>query len=565
MSTTEPVGSEFEDHLVSMGALARTAGRQANGRTAGYRTLFERSTLEPAAFADTVAAFHELPRADLETMRAGRPLLEQFSTRFLREMGAFPYENADGELRLALADPSDTASLRAIELTLGRSALREVAAFDEIEMLLRAALGSADGQTPADVEDLSASDTWVVGDDDDLDSLRDMAAGAPVVRAVNEMFENAVEFRATDIHIEPFRGSLQVRLRVDGLLRNIPPPPPDMARAIISRVKILAGLNIAERRLPQDGRARVRVGRLDLDMRVATMPTAHGEAAILRVLERNPRLLDMTRLGFGPRDREIVDRHLQAPHGLFIVAGPTGSGKTTTLASALSMLNAPIRKILTIEDPIEYEITGVNQSQVKPNIGLTFASALRAFLRQDPDVIMVGEMRDGETAKIGIQASLTGHLVLTTLHTNTAAAGVTRLLDMGVESFLLASTIRCIVGQRLVRVLCPDCRRQAEVDATMLASDSRYVALGLKPGDLIGEPVGCGRCNGSGYRGRQGVFEVLEVTDAVRRLIATRADDATIERTARDEGMTTIIEDGLAKCRAGVTSVDEILRVTASR
>jgi general secretion pathway protein E len=565
MSTTEPVGSEFEDHLVSMGALARTAGRQANGRTAGYRTLFERSTLEPAAFADTVAAFHELPRADLETMRAGRPLLEQFSTRFLREMGAFPYENADGELRLALADPSDTASLRAIELTLGRSALREVAAFDEIEMLLRAALGSADGQTPADVEDLSASDTWVVGDDDDLDSLRDMAAGAPVVRAVNEMFENAVEFRATDIHIEPFRGTLQVRLRVDGLLRNIPPPPPDMARAIISRVKILAGLNIAERRLPQDGRARVRVGRLDLDMRVATMPTAHGEAAILRVLERNPRLLDMTRLGFGPRDREIVDRHLQAPHGLFIVAGPTGSGKTTTLASALSMLNAPIRKILTIEDPIEYEITGVNQSQVKPNIGLTFASALRAFLRQDPDVIMVGEMRDGETAKIGIQASLTGHLVLTTLHTNTAAAGVTRLLDMGVESFLLASTIRCIVGQRLVRVLCPDCRRQAEVDATMLASDSRYVALGLKPGDLIGEPVGCGRCNGSGYRGRQGVFEVLEVTDAVRRLIATRADDATIERTARDEGMTTIIEDGLAKCRAGVTSVDEILRVTASR
>jgi general secretion pathway protein E len=564
MSTTEPVASDFEDYLVSMGALAR-AGRQTNGRTPSYRTLFERGTLEPGAFAEAVAAFHEMSRADLEAMRTGRPLLEQFSTRFLREMGAFPYETPEGELRLALADPSDTASLRAIELTLGRTCQREVAAFDEIEMLLRAALGSADGATHADVEDLSHSDAWVVGDDDDLDSLRDMAAGAPVVRAVNEMFENAVEFRATDIHIEPFRGTLQVRLRVDGLLRNIPPPPPDMARAIISRVKILAGLNIAERRLPQDGRARVRVGRLDLDMRVATMPTAHGEAAILRVLERNPRLLDMTRLGFGPRDRAVVDRHLQAPHGLFIVAGPTGSGKTTTLASALSMLNAPVRKILTIEDPIEYEITGVNQSQVKPNIGLTFASALRAFLRQDPDVIMVGEMRDGETAKIGIQASLTGHLVLTTLHTNTAAAGVTRLLDMGVESFLLASTIRCIVGQRLVRILCPDCRRQIEVDAAMLASESRYVALGLEPGDMIGEPVGCGRCAGSGYRGRQGVFEVLEITDPIRRLIATRADDASIERTARDEGMTTIIEDGLAKCRAGVTSVDEILRVTASR
>ena len=565
MSTTEPVASDFEEHLVSLGALSRAAGRNGNGRAVNYRTLFERGTLEPAAFAEAVSDFHDLPRADLEAMRAGRPLLEQFSTRFLRDMGAFPYETPDGQLRLAIADPSDTASLRAIELTLGRSCLREVAAFDEIELMLRTALGNAEtSASAADIED-QANEAWVVGDDDDLDSLRDMAAGAPVVRAVNEMFENAVELRATDIHIEPFRGSLQVRLRVDGLLRQIPPPPPEMARAIISRVKILAGLNIAERRLPQDGRARARVGRLDLDMRVATMPTAHGEAAILRVLERNPRLLDMTRLGFGPRDRSVVDHHLEAPHGLFIVAGPTGSGKTTTLASALSMLNTPIRKILTIEDPIEYEITGVNQSQVKPNIGLTFASALRAFLRQDPDVIMVGEMRDSETAKIGIQASLTGHLVLTTLHTNTAAAAVTRLLDMGVESFLLASTIRCIVGQRLVRVLCPECRRSTEVTAAMLAAESRYVALGLKPGDTMGEPVGCGRCAGSGYRGRQGVFEVLEVTDAIRRLIAARADDAQIERAARDEGMTTIIEDGLAKCRAGVTSADEILRVTASR
>jgi general secretion pathway protein E len=565
MTTTAPVASDFEDYLVSMGALSRVGTRPANGRSVSYRSLFERGTLEPAAFAEAVAAFHELPRADLEAMRGGRPLLEQFSTRFLRDMGAFPYETADGELRLAIADPSDTASLRAIELTLGRTCIREVAAFDEIELVLRAALGSAEAGAAAEVDDGSDSDAWVVGDDDDLDSLRDMAAGAPVVRAVNEMFETAVEYRATDIHIEPFRGSLQVRLRVDGLLRQIPPPPPEMARAIISRVKILASLNIAERRLPQDGRARVRVGRLDLDMRVATMPTAHGEAAILRVLERNPRLLDMTRLGFGPRDRAVVDRHLEAPHGLLIVAGPTGSGKTTTLASALSMLNAPVRKILTIEDPIEYEITGVNQSQVKPNIGLTFASALRAFLRQDPDVIMVGEMRDGETAKIGIQASLTGHLVLTTLHTNTAAAAVTRLLDMGVEPFLLASTMRCVVGQRLVRVLCPDCRRLTEVDAAMLKAEQRYVALGLKPGDTIGEPVGCGRCAGSGYRGRQGVFEVLEVTDPIRRLIGTRADDAAIERAACEQGMTTIIQDGLAKCRAGVTSADEILRVTASR
>jgi general secretion pathway protein E len=379
------------------------------------------------------------------------------------------------------------------------------------------------------------------------------------------LFERAVEYRATDIHIEPFRGALQVRLRVDGLLRPVPPPPADMARAIVSRVKILAGLNIAERRLPQDGRARVRVGNLDLDLRVATMPTAHGEAAILRVLERNQRLLDFSRLGFSPRDRAILERHLDAPHGLVIVTGPTGSGKTTTLASALARLNSPIRKILTIEDPIEYEIAGVNQTQVKPAIGLTFATALRSFLRQDPDVIMVGEMRDGETAKIGIQASLTGHLVLTTLHTNTAAAAVTRLMDMGVESFLLASTIRCIVGQRLVRVLCPDCRGTVTLDHATLSRDPRSAALGLRAGEKVGVPVGCERCSGSGYRGRQGVFEVLEVTDKIRRLIGTAADDAAIEREARAEGMTTMIEDGLAKCRAGLTSLEEILRVTASR
>jgi general secretion pathway protein E len=339
----------------------------------------------------------------------------------------------------------------------------------------------------------------------------------------------------------------------------------EMARAIVSRVKILAGLNIAERRLPQDGRARVRVGNVELDLRVATMPTAHGEAAIMRVLERNQRLLDFARLGFSVRDRGVLERHLDAPHGLIIVTGPTGSGKTTTLASALARLNTPARKILTIEDPIEYEIAGVNQTQVKPAIGLNFATALRSFLRQDPDVIMVGEMRDGETAKIGIQASLTGHLVLTTLHTNTAAAAITRLVDMGVEPFLLASTIRCIVGQRLVRVLCSECRRLTPLDQSVLEAEPRFVALGLRAGDAVGEAVGCARCSGVGYRGRQGVFEVLEVTERVRRLIDTQADDSAIEREARAEGMTTMIEDGLAKCRAGLTSVEEILRVTASR
>ena len=555
--------SDFEQHLISAGLLTPAAAAATGRRPVSYRTLFERSGLEPAPFADAVAKFHGLPRASLAALREGRPLLDGFSSRFLREFYVFPYETAGGTVHLAVADPSDTSVLRTMELTLGRSTVREIAAFDEIETALGIALEGAEPH--AEGEELAAEAVFAGGDADDLDSLRDMASGAPVVRAVTELFERAIELRATDIHVEPFRGTLQVRLRVDGLLRNVPPPPADMARAIVSRVKILAGLNIAERRLPQDGRARVSVRGHELDLRVATMPTAQGEAAILRVLERNQRLLDFARLGFGARDRGIVEHHLNSAHGMFIVTGPTGSGKTTTLASALSRLNAPFRKILTIEDPIEYEIQGVNQTQVKPSIGLTFATALRSFLRQDPDVIMVGEMRDGETAKIGIQASLTGHLVLTTLHTNTAAAAVTRLVDMGVEPFLLASTARCIIGQRLVRVLCPDCRRMTPLSNDAVAREPRYAVLGLHAGDKVGEAVGCDRCSGTGYKGRLGVFEVLEVTEEIARLIGTGVAEALIEAKAKADGMTTMVEDGIAKCRAGVTSIEEILRVTASR
>jgi general secretion pathway protein E len=558
------IKSDFEQHLISAGLLTPSAGAAASRRPASYRGLYERSGMEPAPFADAVAKFHGLPRVKLAGMREGRALLDGFSSRFLREFFVFPYETADGSVHLAVADPSDTSVLRTMELTLGRSTVREIAAFDEIETALGIALEAAGPEAEGE-ETAGAEALFTGGDADDLDSLRDMASGAPVVRAVTELFERAIEMRATDIHVEPFRGTLQVRLRVDGMLRHIPPPPADMARAIVSRVKILAGLNIAERRLPQDGRARVNVRGHELDLRVATMPTAQGEAAILRVLERNQRLLDFVKLGLDTRDRGIVEHHLSSAHGLFIVTGPTGSGKTTTLASALSRLNAPFRKILTIEDPIEYEIQGVNQTQVKPAIGLTFATALRSFLRQDPDVIMVGEMRDGETAKIGIQASLTGHLVLTTLHTNTATAAVTRLVDMGVEPFLLASTIRCLIGQRLVRVLCPDCRKMMPLSKDSVAREPRYGMLGLHAGDLVGEAVGCDRCSGTGYKGRIGVFEVLEVTEDIARLIGTQADEMIIEAKAKADGMTTMIEDGVGKCRAGLTSIEEILRVTASR
>ena len=308
------------------------------------------------------------------------------------------------------------------------------------------------------------------------------------MRAVNDLLERAMELRATDIHIEPFRTGLVVRMRVDGLLRAVPTPAGVLPQALISRIKILAGLNIAERRLPQDGAARVRVARTEFDVRVATMPTQYGKSAVIRLLPRDRGLLEIGKLGLLADDEALLRRVLLLPHGMIVITGPTGSGKTTTLATMLSILNETTRKILTIEDPVEYEIHGVNQSQVKPSIGLTFSNALRAFVRQDPDVIMVGEIRDSETANIAIHAALTGHLVLTTLHTETAAAAVPRLLDLGVEGFLLKSTLRAVIAQRLVRLLCDRCRVQKRLTAQDLADDPRYGMLGFKAGEIACEP-----------------------------------------------------------------------------
>jgi len=374
-----------------------------------------------------------------------------------------------------------------------------------------------------------------------------------------------MELRATDIHVEPFRNGLTVRMRVDGLLRAVPTPAGVLPQAILSRIKILAGLNIAERRLPQDGAARVRVARAEFDVRVATMPTQHGESAVIRLLPRDRGLLEIAKLGLSAHDEAILRKLLMLPHGMIVVTGPTGSGKTTTLATMMSILNESTRKILTIEDPVEYEIQGVNQSQVRPSIGLTFSNALRAFLRHDPDVIMVGEIRDAETANIAIHAALTGHLVLTTLHTETAAAAVPRLLDLGVEGFLLKSTLRAVIAQRLVRILCDRCRAEKQLAAADLAADPRYGMLGFKIGETVCEPAGCEHCGGTGYRGRSGVFECLEMTEPVRKLIGANTDTGVVEEAAVQAGMTTMIEDAVAKCRAGVTSAAEVLRVTTVR
>jgi general secretion pathway protein E len=527
-----------------------------DGGERNLRKLWELTELGANDYADEVARFFGLPRLALVELLAVAAVVQGFSRRFLREMLVLPYQTKPGRFGLALGDPTDAAAIRAAEIVLGGPLEISVASFEDIATVLAERLGE-DVVAPSD-----GGEARLARAENDVESLRDLASGAPVVRAVNDLLEKAVELRATDIHIEPFRAGLVVRMRVDGLLRVIPTPSGALPQALISRVKILSGLNIAERRLPQDGAARLHIAHSDIDVRVATMPTQHGESAVIRLLPKDRGLLEIGKLGLARADEGKLIRLLALPHGMIVITGPTGSGKTTTLATMLTILNKTTRKILTIEDPVEYEIHGVNQSQVKPGIGLTFAAAMRAFVRQDPDVIMVGEVRDAETAHIAIHAALTGHLVLTTLHTETASAAVPRLLDLDVEHFLLQSTLRAVIAQRLVRVLCDRCKSEHRLAPEDLAADPSYAALGFKVGEMVQTPVGCERCSGTGHRGRTGVFEVLETNAEVRSLIGPRTDSGTIERAAVKAGMTTMINDATAKCRAGVTSAAEVLRVT---
>ncbi|MBB5048560.1 general secretion pathway protein E [Rhodopseudomonas rhenobacensis] len=499
-----------------------------------------------------------MQRLNLQQLLACGVILEGFSPRFLRESKIIPFRDAGGRYHVALADPCERAAIRAAELVFGEPVGVVVGSFEDITTVLEKQL-NAEAADDSGVAQISEKQS-----DDDVESLRDLASGAPVVRALNDLFERAVDLRASDVHVEPFRDRLVVRLRIDGLLRAAPQLDVP-AQALISRIKILAGLNIAERRLPQDGAARIRVGRSELDIRVATMPTQHGETAVIRLLPRDRGLLELGKLGLGAADEATLNRLLALPHGMIVVTGPTGSGKTTTLATMLSILNETTRKILTIEDPVEYEIPGINQSQVKPSIGLTFATALRSFVRQDPDVIMVGEIRDAETAHIAVHAALTGHLVLTTLHTETAAAAVPRLLDLGIEAFLLSSTLRAVVAQRLVRVLCDRCKAPHVVGSDDLERDPRFEMLGFQHNETVFEAVGCDRCSGTGYRGRHGAFEVLEMTNQMRKLVRPGTDSDTLDRAAIAAGMTTMLQDAVAKCRAGTTTVSEVLRVTTIR
>jgi general secretion pathway protein E len=554
--------SQFVDYLRQNKHLTPVEGEAERTGQSGSdhrrHKLWEITNLSPTEFADEAARFFEFGRMTLQEMMSAAPLAASFSQRFLRETMVYPCTTSDGATTLAVVDPTDQATQRAAQIVLGTAVTIKIAASEDVAVVL-------DQRLNVDDTDAAGPAAAALPREDDIEGLRDLASGAPVVRGVNDLIEKAVELRASDIHIEPFLSGLVVRLRIDGLLRPVAALSGVLPQAVISRIKIIANLNIAERRLPQDGAARLRAGRSDIDIRVAIMPTQHGESAVIRILPKDRGLLVVEKLGFSVPDESKLRRLLELPHGMIIITGPTGSGKTTTLATILSILNEPTRKILTIEDPVEYEIPGINQSQIKPAIGLTFATALRSFVRQDPDVIMVGEIRDSETAHVAIHAALTGHLVLTTLHTETAAAAVPRLLDLGVESYLLRSVLRGVIAQRLVRQLCERCKSGRTLGPTDFAEDPRLVAFGFRAGETIHEPCGCDRCGSTGYRGRLGVFELLEISNELRELIGEKTDGLKIDQTAIREGMTTMLDDGIAKCRAGLTSPAEILRVTTMR
>ncbi|ODM70644.1 GspE/PulE family protein [Bradyrhizobium elkanii] len=550
----------FVDYLCQNNHLPPVEGpadRTGQGADVRQLKLWEVTSLSPTEFADEAARFFALGRLTLQEMTSAEPLVGSFSPRFLRETMVYPCRAADGTTVLVVVDPTDQATLRAAQIVLGADIDVKVASSEDVAI----ALNNSSSAEEAEAADSAAA----LPREDDIESLRDLASGAPVVRAVNDLIEKAVELRASDIHIEPFSAGLMVRLRIDGLLRPVAALSGVLPQAVVSRIKIIANLNIAERRLPQDGAARLRAGRTDIDIRVAIMPTQHGESCVIRILPKDRGLLVVEKLGFSEPDEAKLRRLLKLPHGMVVITGPTGSGKTTTLATILSILNEPSRKILTIEDPVEYELPGVNQSQIKPAIGLTFATALRSFVRQDPDVIMVGEIRDSETAHVAVHAALTGHLVLTTLHTETAAAAVPRLLDLGVEGYLLRSVLRGVIAQRLVRQLCERCKTARPLATADFTEDPRLAALGFKVDEIIQEPCGCERCGGTGYRGRLGVFELLELSNELRELIGERTDGLKIDTMAIRSGMTTMLDDGVAKCRAGLTSPAEILRVATVR
>ncbi len=500
------------------------------------------------AMRDVMAALSDqlnVPLVVIEGPPAVSPETEKLSPRFLRQFRCLPIALHGSSLTLAMADPLDFETISAVRGSTGLKVEPVLALEQEILDAIERHYGGSDKGNPDFESDIAQAS-------EDLEHLRDMASEAPVIRMVNAMIAQAVEKRASDIHIEPFEKEFRIRYRVDGVLYAQEPPPREMKAAMISRVKLMAKLNIAERRLPQDGRIKVKTLGREVDLRVSTLPTLYGESVVMRLLDRSAGdFYDLEKLGFDAHMLRRMEHYTSLPHGIFLVTGPTGSGKSTTLYSALKRINKADKKIITIEDPVEYQMDGINQLHVNTQINLTFAAGLRHIVRQDPDVIMVGEIRDRETADVAIRAALTGHFVYSTLHTNDAPSAITRLTDMGVENYLITSSLVSVLAQRLVRVICKNCRVDAEMRMT-------------PDGELIQtyKGAGCETCFGSGFKGRVGIFELMELNEEIRKKIMANEDSTEITKAALRNGMRSLREDGWMKVRDGLTTAQEIMRVT---
>jgi len=570
--TFDPRSVEFARNLIDffvnhqlLDELSSTRALRAQKET-GERldlVLVRLGLISEAVMARHLAEFCDLPYAPASSFPEMAITRSDLNVSFLKHARLVPVADTDEHVVVAIADPFNREAANALSYEIGRTIVCHLAAASDIDAAIDRLYGEI--EKPDKASALAKHTALSAASDEDVQRLQDMASEAPIIRMVQDLITRAVSQLASDIHIEPAEDNVRIRYRIDGVLRLVQNVPLEHRSALASRVKIMARLNIAERRLPQDGRAKANVRGRDIDLRVSTMPTLWGESIVLRILDRSSIELDFGKLGFAARDVEALTHLLNLPNGIILVTGPTGSGKTTTLYTALQALNSIERKIFTVEDPIEYQIPGINQIQVQPRIGLTFAAALRSILRQDPDIIMLGEIRDLETAQIAIQASLTGHLVLSTIHTNSAVATVTRLLDMGVEKYLLASCLKGVLAQRLVRKLCPTCAEPAD-DGQTLAQSLAGSFTGT-PAHLAGQAHirqvrGCPECRHTGYSGRTTIYELLTSSSALRHALLTDQSEAELSKLAIEGGMVHMLENGLAKVFAGDTIPEEIYRVT---
>jgi type IV pilus assembly protein PilB len=551
-------GRLIEANLISQEDLNKAVELQKKDGGSLGLCLVRAGAISDNAYAEFLGKVYNLPVVNIEKIEISSECLALIPADVATKFQVLPLRREGRILTVAMSNPSNIFAIDDIKFITGLDVQPVVCGEASIKRAIDANYDSADSLA-AIMQGLEA-DIEIVEDDVDEEALtgQESSQNAPVVKLVNTVLAEAVKMGASDIHVEPYEKHLRVRYRIDGVLEPIMEPPFKMKNAIISRLKIMAELDIAERRIPQDGRIKLKVGEKKIDLRVSTLPTIFGEKVVMRILDKGNLNIDLAAFGMEPKALDDLMHAIAAPFGMVLVTGPTGSGKTTTLYSCLARLNTPQRNIMTAEDPVEYNLDGINQVQVRDEVGLTFAAALKAFLRQDPNVVMVGEIRDLETGSIATKAALTGHLVLSTLHTNDAPSTINRMIDMGIEPFLVASSTNIIMAQRLVRRICKHCKAEDKVPPESLSG------IGLKPDTVVYKGRGCDQCGGNGYSGRQGLYEVMPITPEIRDMILDRASTSEICRKAIEQGMLTLRQDGLMKIQRGSTTIEEVLRETSA-